>query len=688
MARYFSAGHGKRFAKIVGNDVFMRAKKDEPWSDKGGINTDLFLTAVSSGCWLEISALEAGDRPYADCSQCAENWPELFDYHPDGYLVSKVARGNGKVKPGKVIRGAVNKYNKNKSRQIAVNGKKYHLHRIVYEIFNGPIPDGYYIENADESCEKIENLKLISHSESGTKRKPCGNSGIKGVLWIKARNKWGAQIKVNTISHHLGYFDNINDAIKARICGEIKYFGKQINNFPDYISPEEAERRKQGYYEGEEMKQIEINTEPPEPAPEPAPEFEYNTFRFKKRDIRINSNNYINLVDLFRAMRGSDSEQFRQQIASFEQVAVFGHFLNRGEDYDAEYFAPPLMAQMFMQRLGSACDGVELINTYHAYCNVMMAAGEQVDSKQVEDLKGQVKRLEDQNKGLEQEISGKDAFISQLLADKAKAEEVSAEQTLHDANEYASACRKIENLEDQISELQGLLNVAREDRNNYQDRANYWNHQYNQANKAFGEEQDKRQKLERENDNLVKNNCELRQKLNAANNDDAKAKAAADKQTINDLRADLQEARETINEQQQEADSKALVIRGYQLKVAELEDDKDRLQHTVNAYQSCYSLLSDRYNKLVARILQRRAAQKRYMGDLHQEHVTDSIEWMQAIKAAGDWHKRHGQRRQQRYRKLVRALQQRVKDLLYRLDKKPERAGFWSKIKDSFHVQH
>ncbi|MFP1484013.1 hypothetical protein ACLB1S_22120 [Escherichia coli] len=58
-------------------------------------------------------------------------------------------------------------------------------------------------------------------------------------------------------------------------------------------------------------------------------------------------------------MRGWDSEQFRQQIASFEQVAVFDSFINRGEDYDAEYFAPPLMAQTFAQRLGSACDGVE-----------------------------------------------------------------------------------------------------------------------------------------------------------------------------------------------------------------------------------------------------------------------------------------------------------------------------------------
>ncbi|MFP1557153.1 hypothetical protein ACLB1T_02675 [Escherichia coli] len=51
------------------------------------------------------------------------------------------------------------------------------------------------------------------------------------------------------------------------------------------------------------------------------------------------------------------------------------------------------MAQTFAQRLGSACDGVELIATYHAYCNVMLAAGEQVDSKEVENLNAELAAL-------------------------------------------------------------------------------------------------------------------------------------------------------------------------------------------------------------------------------------------------------------------------------------------------------
>ncbi|EFC6125628.1 hypothetical protein CSE64_001885 [Escherichia coli] len=662
---------------MIGNNVFMRAKKDEPWSDKGGINTDLFLTAVSGGYWFEISALEAGDRPYADCSQCAENWPELFDYHPDGYLVSKVTRGSGRnlIKPGDIIRGFAANHGYLK---IKVNKREYGLSRVVYEMFNGLIPDGYMIENADNSCAKIENLKPVSRGEGYL----FGLSGIIGVMWDKKANKWRAHIYASGNKHrYLGLFDNINDAIKARIQAEIKYRGKQLNDFPDYISPEEAERIKQRYYEGDAMKQIEINTEPPEPEPDLPRAFKYHGY-----DVRVNEADEINLVDIAAAMGVVNEDDLRHRIDSLNKLPGYIYCT---EQYDMQIdkgYAPFEIAGMVAARIGAEKDRIDLSLAFHKFKNdrISAAIARHADSKEVEDLKGQVKHLEDQIKGLEQENKGKEATISRLLADKAKADAASAEQTERDANAVASAQQKVDDLENQNKELKGLLDAAREDRDNYKARMHHWQKQYKQANKAFGEEQGERQKLEGQIDNLLKTNSELRHQRD--NNDDAKAKAAADKQTINNLRADLQEAKETIKEQQQEADSKALAIRGYQLKVAELEDDKQNLQHDLNVLQTGYNLLSDRYNKLVARILQRRAAQKRYMGDLHQEHVTDAIEWMRAIKAAGEYHQRRQQRQQQRYRKLVRALQQRVKDLLYRLDKKPESGGFWSKIKDSFHV--
>lgn len=605
MARYFTREiDSKWFAKIDDEDTFVREYKHKAWRYWG--KTSHFIVAVKKGYWKEITAAEAGDLQYADCSKCAENWPELFDYHPDGYLISKVKRGWGAhvLNVGDAVRGAINKYNKQKYLQIGVNGKVYHLHRIVWEMFNGPIPANHVIKNADDSCAKIENLKLISMSERAVKCKTLAASGIKGIHWAKKNNKWCAQIRANRITHCLGHFDNINGAINARIMGEIRYFGKQMNDFPDYVSPEEEERIKQRYYEGEEMKQIEISTELPE---QDLP----LVFKFHGHDVRVNEADEINLMDIAAAMGVVNEDDLRHRIESLNKLPGYIYCTEQCDMQIKKGYAPFEIAGMIVARIGAEKDRVDLSVAFRKFKDNRISAAivQQTDIKQVGDLKYQVKTLEGQ-----------------------------------------------------IKELHGVLNIAREDRDSYQRRVDYWKRQYNQSNKAFSDEQGKRQKLESERDNLVKTNCELRQKLNAANNDDAKAKAAADKQTINDLRADLEEAKKTIKAQQQEAGNKALAIKGYQLKVAELEGDKLELQNNVNILQSGYNQLSDRYNKLIARNMQRRAAQKRYIGDLKQSQ----------------------QRNHERYRKLIMALQDKVKELLYRLDKKPE-GGFFSKVKGLFH---
>ncbi|HAM4421376.1 TPA: hypothetical protein IBV86_003656 [Escherichia coli] len=616
------------FAKIDEGMVFMRKRKYQTWNHWG--KESEFVRMVAGGYWKEITAEEAGDRPYADCSQCAENWPELFDYHPDGYLISKVARGN--VKPGDIIRGSKCTKKGKEYLQTSVNGHGYQLSRVVYEMFNGPIPDGYYIENADKSCAKIEKLKLISKSESKLKSEVNTTSGIKGVCWKKTRNKWVAQIEVNTIKHYLGYFDNINDAIKARIQGEIRYYGKQMNEYPDYISPEEAERIKQRYYEGEEMKQIEISTEPPEQDLPLA-------FKFHGHDVRVNEADEINLIDIAAAMGVVNEDDLRHRIDSLNKLPGYIYCT---EQYDMQIdkgYAPFEIAGMVAARIGAEKDRIDLSLAFHKFKNdrISAAIAQHADSNGVEELKAELAALKHEN-------SGQHATISQLLADKVKAEEASKEQTLRDSNAVAKAQQKVEDLEDEKGLLSWQLKEAREARDSYHSRIGYWVKQYKQANKAFSDEQSKRRRAEKERDNAIQQNMNLRRERDGA-------KAAADKQTLFDL-----------NEARKELDRKDLVITGYQLTVADLEGEKRNLQNDLNVLHTGYDLLSERYNKLIARILQRRAAQKRYMGDLKQRQ----------------------QRNHERYRKLIMALQDKVKELLYRLDKKPE-DGFFSKVKGLFH---
>lgn len=55
--------------------------------------------------------------------------------------------------------------------------------------------------------------------------KPKNNtSGHKGVSWCKSKGMWEAYISVHNKRIHLGRYHNIDDAVKARIEAEEKYF--------------------------------------------------------------------------------------------------------------------------------------------------------------------------------------------------------------------------------------------------------------------------------------------------------------------------------------------------------------------------------------------------------------------------------------------------------------------------------
>lgn len=70
------------------------------------------------------------------------------------------------------------------------------------------------------------NLRIttpLNNSRNKCKTK-ANTSGVTGVCWNKRNQKWHAQIGVNLKTIHLGYFNDFNDAVKARKEAEEKYF--------------------------------------------------------------------------------------------------------------------------------------------------------------------------------------------------------------------------------------------------------------------------------------------------------------------------------------------------------------------------------------------------------------------------------------------------------------------------------
>ena len=51
-------------------------------------------------------------------------------------------------------------------------------------------------------------------------------SGVVGVSWNKKRNNWKASLIFNGKENYLGNFKNKDDAIKARLLAEVKYYGE------------------------------------------------------------------------------------------------------------------------------------------------------------------------------------------------------------------------------------------------------------------------------------------------------------------------------------------------------------------------------------------------------------------------------------------------------------------------------
>ena len=72
------------------------------------------------------------------------------------------------------------------------------------------------------------NLRPATHIENSRNRgKPSHNtSGFIGVAWDKTRSRWISYVKLDGKFKKLGRFKNKEDAIKARLEAELKYFGE------------------------------------------------------------------------------------------------------------------------------------------------------------------------------------------------------------------------------------------------------------------------------------------------------------------------------------------------------------------------------------------------------------------------------------------------------------------------------
>ena len=110
--------------------------------------------------------------------------------------------------------------------RIMVDGTLYQAHRLAFLAVTGKLPkDQLDHINHVRGDNRWDNLREATNQENSKNRalSKTNSSGVCGVCWNKNAKKWNAQIWVNYKKIHLGYFDDINDAIISREKANIKY---------------------------------------------------------------------------------------------------------------------------------------------------------------------------------------------------------------------------------------------------------------------------------------------------------------------------------------------------------------------------------------------------------------------------------------------------------------------------------
>ena len=145
----------------------------------------------------------------------------LFEYR-DGALYNKVQRQRAKV--GDEVGFSVQKGYK----RFRCNNTLYLVHRVVFLMHHGYMPQFVDHINGNPQDNRIVNLRAsdpVSNSWNAVGKR-LGASGVKGVSWYKRYSMWRVQVVANGVTHHVGYFSELEDAKKAAEAAREKHHGE------------------------------------------------------------------------------------------------------------------------------------------------------------------------------------------------------------------------------------------------------------------------------------------------------------------------------------------------------------------------------------------------------------------------------------------------------------------------------
>ncbi|MBN7804882.1 HNH endonuclease [Agrobacterium rosae] len=109
--------------------------------------------------------------------------------------------------------------------RVAVFGVRYFGHRVIWKMMTGSDPMLIDHINGNGLDNRWANLRDATSQENmrNVNLRSDSTSGVPGVNWYPALSKWHALITVSGKPKHLGYFIDLEEAVRVRKAAERRF---------------------------------------------------------------------------------------------------------------------------------------------------------------------------------------------------------------------------------------------------------------------------------------------------------------------------------------------------------------------------------------------------------------------------------------------------------------------------------
>ena len=151
-----------------------------------------------------------------------ERLKEVLHYSPETGVFTRRVSTSSRAQAGDVP-GCINGCG---YWQAMIDSNLYLSHRLAWLYIYGCFPENEIDHiNGDRSDNRIENIRDVTRAENNKNLtiSTTNSSGVIGVCWDKATQKWHSQIQYNGKRVNLGLYEDLELAGLVRKEAEIKY---------------------------------------------------------------------------------------------------------------------------------------------------------------------------------------------------------------------------------------------------------------------------------------------------------------------------------------------------------------------------------------------------------------------------------------------------------------------------------